>query len=82
MIYNNSYYRLIPILLRGMKYSPVDIALLRSDLIDESIPDKESDVRPFIHRGKLHIADKDEGEEEEDEEEYREEVLSDWNLRK
>ena len=63
-----------------MKYSPTDIALMKPDIADSNVPDKASEVRPFIIRGKTHMAD---GVDEEDEdEEYREEVLSDWNLRK
>ena len=47
---------------------------------DSNVPDKASEVRPFIIRGKTHMADGTDDDEED--EEFREEVLSDWNLRK
>ena len=75
-----------------MKYSSTDIALMKSDIEDENVPDKESEIRPWIYRGKTHTADGvggasgngggDDNDEDDDEEEYREDVLSDWNLRK
>ena len=71
-----------------MKYSPSDVALLKPDVEDENVPDKASDVKPFILKGKTHMADKMVGgdgledDDDDNEEEYREEVLSDWNLRK
>ncbi|XP_011405788.1 PREDICTED: transportin-1 isoform X2 [Amphimedon queenslandica] len=72
--------RLIPILLKGMRYSDSDIACLKPDVADSNVPDKASEVRPFIVRGKNHMADGTDDDEED--EEFREEVLSDWNLRK
>lgn len=63
-----------------MEYSPSDIALLKCDLEDENVPDKNSEIRPWVPKGKTHVADGS-GEEKEDDE-YREDILSDWNLRK
>lgn len=79
--------RLVPTLLNGMKYSPSDIALLKSDIEDENVPDKISEIRPWIPRGRTHIPESSGGgmegdDDSDDEDEYREEVLSDWNLRK
>ena len=81
------FNRLVPTLLNGMKYSPSDIALLKSDIEDENIPDKISEIRPWIPRGRTHIPESSAGgmegdDDSDDEDEYREEVLSDWNLRK
>ena len=47
--------RLIPVLVRGMKYSEIDIILLRGDVEeDEMIPDREEDIRPRFHRSRSH----------------------------
>ena len=38
---------LVPILIKGMRYSEHDLLLLEgSDIIDSQVPDKESDIRP------------------------------------
>ena len=63
-----------------MKYSPSDIALLKSDLEDENVPDKGSEIRPWVPKGKTHVADG--SDDKEDIDDYREDILSDWNLRK
>lgn len=77
--------RLVPILVRGMKYSEIDIILLRvSDLIflvllfvvllmvlsqqgdveeDETIPDKESEIKPRFHKSRTHQISKSPSEE-------------------
>ena len=69
-----------------MKYSQDDIALLKADIEDENVPDKDSEIRPWFPKGKSHMVGNLLGfqadEESDDEAEYREEVLSDWNLRK
>lgn len=47
--------RLIPVLMRRMKYSEFDIILLKGDCEeDEMVPDKEEDIRPRFHRSKVH----------------------------
>ena len=47
--------RLVPVLVRGMKYSEIDIILLKGDVEeDEMIPDKESDIKPRFHKSKTH----------------------------
>ena len=39
----------------GMKYSEIDIILLRGDVEDDQmIPDREEDIRPRFHRSKSH----------------------------
>ena len=43
--------KLIPVLVKGMKYSEIDIILLRGDVEeDEMVPDREEDIRPRFHR--------------------------------
>ena len=54
--------KLIPILVRGMKYSELDIILLKGDVEeDESVPDKASDIKPRFHKSKSHAQQKQEG---------------------
>ncbi|XP_022915663.2 transportin-1 [Onthophagus taurus] len=51
----NHLNRLIPTLVRGMKYSEIDIILLKGDVEeDEAVPDKEEDIRPRFHKSKTH----------------------------
>lgn len=70
--------RLVPVLVWGMKYSEIDIILLKGDLEeDEMIPDREEDIRPRFHRPKSKHTDPDEDDCPDDDS-----ALSDWNLRK
>ena len=55
--------KLIPILVRGMKYSELDIILLKGDVEeDESVPDKASDIKPRFHKAKSHSQKHEAGE--------------------
>uniref|UniRef100_T1JGX6 Importin N-terminal domain-containing protein n=1 Tax=Strigamia maritima TaxID=126957 RepID=T1JGX6_STRMM len=80
--------RLIPILVRGMKYSEIDIILLKGDTeLDEMIPDREEDIKPRFHKSKTHSqkhTSEENGEEGSDDEDGLDDdgSLSDWNLRK
>ncbi|ELU00071.1 hypothetical protein CAPTEDRAFT_126125 [Capitella teleta] len=84
--------RLVPILVRGMKYSEIDIILLRGDVEeDETIPDKESEIKPRFHKSKTHQISKSSSEEvchgdgddfDDDDDMDDDDALSDWNLRK
>ena len=66
-----------------MKYSQEDMALLKADIDDASVPDKDSEIRPWFPKGKSHMVGNVQADDDSDDEaEYREEVLSDWNLRK
>ena len=48
--------KLIPVLVKGMKYSEIDIILLRGDVEeDEMVPDREEDIRPRFHRYANHF---------------------------
>jgi transportin-1 len=87
--------RLVPILVKGMKYSQLDIVLLKADVEeDEMIPDREEDIRPRFHKSKTHHSNStmnkhvdengsydDKDIDSEDGGDY-DSSLSDWNLRK
>ncbi|KAK7866834.1 hypothetical protein R5R35_006012 [Gryllus longicercus] len=78
--------RLVPILVRGMKYSEIDIILLKGDVEeDEMIPDREEDIRPRFHKSRTHTIKHSEenGDDNEDDDGLDDDSsLSDWNLRK
>ncbi|CAB1445740.1 unnamed protein product [Pleuronectes platessa] len=82
--------QLTPVLVNGMKYSEIDIILLKGDIEeeeDEAIPDNEQDIRPRFHRSRT-VAQQHEGDGIEDEEDDDDDLdddddtISDWNLRK
>uniref|UniRef100_A0A1A8SI45 Transportin-1 n=1 Tax=Nothobranchius rachovii TaxID=451742 RepID=A0A1A8SI45_9TELE len=79
--------RLIPVLVNGMKYSEIDIILLKGDIEeDEAIPDNEQDIRPRFHRSRTvaqqHEGDGIDEDDDEDDELDDDDTISDWNLRK
>ena len=88
--------KLIPILVRGMKYSEIDIILLKADVEDdEMVPDREEDIRPRFHRARSHHVSSTEhnaggGAENgadgsmdgDEDDDDSDSALSDWNLRK
>lgn len=82
--------RLIPIIINGMKYSEMDIVLLKGDVEDDGmIPDKEEDIKPRFHKAKIHgfqdgasQGGAGDGEEDDDDGIDDDDALSDWNLRK
>lgn len=82
--------KLIPVLVKGMKYSEIDIILLRGDVEeDEMVPDREEDIRPRFHRSRSHhhnhVENSDgmnDGGDSDDEDGSDDSSLSDWNLRK
>ena len=78
--------RLVPVLVRGMKYSEIDIILLRGDIDenDENVPDREEDVKPRFHRSRSHHqSTNDNMDDDEDDDGLDDDgSLSDWNLRK
>jgi len=48
--------KLIPVLLTQMKYSDIDIILLKGDVEeDDMIPDKAEDIKPQFHKSKVHV---------------------------
>jgi len=55
--------RLIPVLVRGMKYSEIDIILLHGDVEDDQmVPDREEDIKPRFHRSRSHNANNGAGD--------------------
>lgn len=79
--------RLVPILVRGMKYSEIDVILLKGDIEeDEMIPDREEDIRPRFHKSKTHsqkhMDDNIDEDSVSDDGLDDDNTLSDWNLRK
>ncbi|OCT98635.1 transportin 1 S homeolog isoform X1 [Xenopus laevis] len=79
--------KLIPVLVNGMKYSEIDIILLKGDVEeDEAVPDSEQDIRPRFHRSRTvaqaHEEDGIEEDDEDDDELDDDENISDWNIRK
>lgn len=79
-----------------MKYSEIDIILLKGDVEeDEMIPDREEDIRPRFHKSRSHhthhtpttkhsddngVGDDDDSDPEDGGDD--DSTLSDWNLRK
>ena len=49
---------LIPVLVRSMKYSELDIILLKGDVEeDQNVPDKEEDIKPRFHKSnRMHTS--------------------------
>lgn len=48
---------LLPVLVRGMRYSEMDVILLRGDRdddADDAEPDRETDIRPRFHKPRSH----------------------------
>ena len=77
--------KLVPVLVRGMKYSEIDIILLRGDVDenDENVPDREEDVKPRFHRSRSHHQSTNENMDDDDDDGLDDDSsLSDWNLRK
>uniref|UniRef100_A0A6B2EC29 Transportin-1 n=1 Tax=Phlebotomus kandelakii TaxID=1109342 RepID=A0A6B2EC29_9DIPT len=79
--------RLAPILIRGMRYSDIDIILLKGDVEeDEMIPDREEDIRPRFHKSRTHTlkSSQDENGDNVDDDDGMDDdnSLSEWNLRK
>ncbi|NXK53069.1 TNPO1 protein, partial [Chauna torquata] len=78
-------FQLIPVLVNGMKYSEIDIILLKGDVEeDEAIPDSEQDIRPRFHRSRTvaqqHEEDGIEDDDDDDDELDDDDTISDWNL--
>uniref|UniRef100_A0AAY4APB4 Transportin-1 n=1 Tax=Denticeps clupeoides TaxID=299321 RepID=A0AAY4APB4_9TELE len=79
--------KLTPVLVSKMKYSEIDIILLKGDVEeDEAIPDNEQDIRPRFHRSRTvaqqHEADGIEDEDDDEDDLDDDDTISDWNLRK
>lgn len=79
---------LIPVLVRCMKYSELDIILLKGDVEeDQNVPDREEDIRPRFHRTtRMHGTDQKIDDQMNEDDEFDtdkdEDSVSEWNLRK
>lgn len=86
-------HKLAPVLVKGMKYSEIDIIILKGDVEeDEMIPDRDEDIKPRFHKSRTHTIKADGqggsggdiGDDEDDDDDGLDDDsnLSDWNLRK
>jgi transportin-1 len=86
-------HKLAPVLVKGMKYSEIDIIILKGDVEeDEFIPDRDEDIKPRFHKSRTHTlkteaaqgsGDGDIGDSDDEEDDLGDDSnLSDWNLRK
>lgn len=82
-------------LMKTTVYNELDIAVLDTDEVDSSVPDRAEDIKPRHHKSKTHsvehlnapTAGAEEGEASDaesdmDDYEDEEEVYAEWNLRK
>ncbi|XP_053666277.1 transportin-1 isoform X2 [Anopheles marshallii] len=81
--------RLVPVLVRGMKYSDIDIMVLKGDVEeDEMIPDREEDIKPRFHKSRTITQKPSIGNDDDDDiddpyvDMNDDSNPSDWNLRK
>uniref|UniRef100_A0A1I7YJB0 Transportin-1 n=1 Tax=Steinernema glaseri TaxID=37863 RepID=A0A1I7YJB0_9BILA len=82
--------KLVPILVKCMRYSPGDIAILKGDEDDYMVPDKDQDIKPRFHRAKTHTqkhnADGENtapnADDEDDMDDDDDDSSTEWNLRK
>eukprot|EP00116_Pleurobrachia_bachei_P000976 sb/3461238/ len=81
--------RLVPILIQGMKYSEIDIILLKGDVDDdEMVPDNEQEIRPRFHRARTHQQAQANGEkgggggeeDDDDDDDVDDDAFGEWNL--
>ena len=90
-------HKLAPVLVKGMKYSEIDIIILKGDVEeDELIPDRDEDIKPRFHKSRTHtlktdgaqgsadgdIGDIGDSDDDDDDGLVDDSNLSDWNLRK
>lgn len=87
-------HKLAPVLIKGMKYSEIDIIILKGDIEeDEFIPDRDEDIKPRFHKSRTHTlkteaaqgsgdGDIGDSDDEDDDGLVDDSNLSDWNLRK
>lgn len=85
----NYLEHLIPILLKAMRYSPMELAVLgEDDEDDQLVPDRAEDLRPLFHRsaaassGPQEVDEDDSDFEDDDDEDWQDQKVSDWSLRK
>ncbi|XP_037821481.1 transportin-1-like [Lucilia sericata] len=81
--------QLAPVLVKGMRYSDIDIILLKGNVEeDDMVPDREEDIRPRFHKSRTHtIKSTEAGGGDDDDDDFDDGLdddssLSEWNLRK
>lgn len=90
--------RLIPILMQKMKYSDVDVLVMKETEDDHMVPDRDEDINPKLYNSKSsrikmesknddsadnHHQHIDDDDESDDDDDYEiHKNNSDWNLRK
>uniref|UniRef100_A0A1I7VX50 Transportin-1 n=1 Tax=Loa loa TaxID=7209 RepID=A0A1I7VX50_LOALO len=81
--------KLIPVLVRCMRYSDVDVAVLKGDIDEEdgAIPDRQQDIKPRFHRAKTQMqtqkkSDTAVEESMDDDDDGDDDSSTEWNLRK
>uniref|UniRef100_A0A1I8F0A0 Importin N-terminal domain-containing protein n=1 Tax=Wuchereria bancrofti TaxID=6293 RepID=A0A1I8F0A0_WUCBA len=81
--------KLIPVLVRCMRYSDMDVAVLKGDIDEEdgAIPDRQQDIKPRFHRAKTQTQTQRksdttaEGESMDDDDDGDDDSSTEWNLR-
>nr|CCC50854.1 conserved hypothetical protein [Trypanosoma vivax Y486] len=68
---------IIPILVRSMVYSDMEIGMLQANADDWNVPDKIEDIKPRHYQARVNAAGADDDDDDGDEEEVVE-----WNLRR
>ncbi|POW17823.1 hypothetical protein PSHT_06262 [Puccinia striiformis] len=83
--------KIVPVLLKGMIYSEEDLLILDNDEEDETVPDREQDIKPRFYGAKMQEimtingAGEDENEDSEIDDEGdsdEDDLYAEWNLRK
>ncbi|MFH4974294.1 hypothetical protein AB6A40_001003 [Gnathostoma spinigerum] len=82
--------KLIPVLVHCMRYSEMDIIMLKGDVEEDStVPDRQEDIRPRFHRAKTQTQrrsiDEDAsnlGDNYDDDDDLDDDASTEWNLRK
>uniref|UniRef100_A0A914ZWH3 Transportin-1 n=2 Tax=Parascaris univalens TaxID=6257 RepID=A0A914ZWH3_PARUN len=82
-------HKLIPVLVRCMQYSEMDVLMLKGDVEDDSaVPDRQEDIRPRFHRAKTQTQRHSEEDgtsidpECMEDDDLDDDASTEWNLRK
>ncbi|CAD6192567.1 unnamed protein product [Caenorhabditis auriculariae] len=72
--------KLVPVLVKCMRYTESDVIALKGNEEDASVPDRDEDIKPRFHKSKQQGFLKSEEEDEEDEDD--DDVSGEWNIRR
>lgn len=67
----------IPVLIRDMVYSDMEMGMLQANANDWNVPDKIDDIRPRHYQGRVQATNDDDEDDQDDQDEVEE-----WNLRR